>query len=128
MSTPMKRTLLALLLAASALAAAPASAQDPARDIDSVLADQRVKRMTTVLTLTDEQKTKVRPLVLEEIKAFKTYRADDSLTEADRIRKEKEFRASARPKFKAILNEEQLAKYEQLQQEKRGKKPAKPAN
>ena len=124
----MKRTLLALFLAASALAAAPASAQDPARDIDSVLADQRIKRMTTVLTLTDEQRTKVRPLVIEEIKVFKSYRADTSLTEADRINKEKEFRASAKPKFKAILDEEQLAKYDQMQQEKRGKKPAKPAN
>ena len=120
MITPMKKLILALLLAAS-----PAlQAQEPARDIDSVLVDQRIKRMTTALTLSDEQKTKVRPLVLEEIKAFKSYRADTKLTEQNRVDKEKEFRTAAGPKFKAILNEEQFTKYEQMQQEKRGKKPA----
>jgi Spy/CpxP family protein refolding chaperone len=123
----MKKSLLALLLAALAIAVVPATAQEPARDVDSLLADQRLKRMTTVLTLTDEQKTKVRPLVVDEIKAFKSYRADTSLTEEDRIKKQKEFRASSKPKFKAILSDEQFAKYEQLESEKRGKKPAKPA-
>ncbi len=123
----MKKTLLALLLAASAIAAAPASAQNPARDLDSVLLDQRLKRMTTALTLTDEQKTKVRPLVLDEIKAFKSYRADTSLTEEDRIKKEKDFRATSKPRFKAILNEEQFTKYEQLEAGKRVKKPSQPS-
>jgi hypothetical protein len=81
--------------------------------------------MSTALTLSDEQKTKVRPLVLDEVKAFKSYRADSKLTEEDRVKKEKEFRTSQRPKFKAILSEEQLAKYEQLQLDKRVRQPAK---
>ena len=119
----MKPTLLALL-AMFALAAASAPAQDTARDVDAIIADTRVKKMTTVLALTDDQKTKVRPLIIEEIKKFKSIRADTSLTEQDRVKKEKEHREAARPKFKAILNEEQFAKYEEMQQDKRVKKPA----
>jgi len=128
MLNPMKKLslLLALFLAASAaLLQNQAQAQEPAHDIDTVLADQRIKRMTAALTLSDEQKTKVRPLVLEEIKAFKSYRTDTKLTEEDRIKKEKEFRSGQKPKFKTILNEEQFAKYEQLQLDKRAKQPAK---
>ena len=122
-----KSSFLAICLSASTLAAIPAFAQEPVRDVDSIIADQRLKRMTTVLSLTEEQKTKVRPLVSEEIKAFKSYRSNTSLTEEDRVKKEKEFRATNKPKFKAILSEEQFAKYEQLEMDKRAKKPAKPA-
>lgn len=103
----------------------PVSAQDVPRDIDSILADQRVKHMATSLTLTADQKAKMRPLVVEEIKAFNTYRRDASLTEEDRARKEQEFRASSKPKFKAILTAEQFGKFERTQQDKRDKKPAK---
>jgi len=121
---PKRQAFYALLLSAATLLPAPASAQDGPRDVDSILADQRVKRMTTALTLTDDQKTKIRPLVLDEIKAFKSFRNDTTLKEEDRIKKEKEFRDSAKPKFKAILSDEQFTKYEALEKDKRVKKPA----
>ncbi len=116
----MKPILIALL--AATLLAAPALAQNPDRDVDEVIASSRVKRMTTVLTLTDEQKGKVMPLIVEEIKKFKVIRQDTSLTEEDRIKKEKEFREANRPKFKAILSEEQMIKYEEMQAPRRGAK------
>jgi hypothetical protein len=113
----MKHIIIALFAAATF--AVPAFAQAPDRDVDEVIADSRVKRMTTVLSLTDEQKGKVRPLVIEEIKKFKAIRQDTSLTEEDRIKKEKEFREANKPKFKAILSEEQLTKYEAMQSSRR---------
>jgi len=124
MNKLMRLTLFALL-ALFTFAAANAPAADTPRDVDTILADSRIKRMTTVLALTDDQKTKLRPLILDEIKKFKAIRADESLKETDRIQKEKEYRESAKPKFKAILSEEQFTKYEAMQSEKRGKSPAK---
>lgn len=114
----MKPLLLALFTAA--LLASPALAQKPERDVDTILTDSRIKSMTTALTLTDEQKDKLRPLILEEIKKFKAIRYDASLSEEQRITQEKEFRAANRPKFKAILSDEQMTKYEQMQSGKRG--------
>ena len=116
----MKPILIALFSAT--LLAGPALAQKPDRDVDEVIADSRVKRMTTTLTLTEDQKGKVRPLIVEEIKTFKAIRQDTSLSEDDRIKKEKEFREANRPKFKAILSDEQMTKYEEMQAPKRGGK------
>jgi hypothetical protein len=75
------------------------------------------------LTLTGEQKEKMRPLISEEVKFMHSLRENHDLSEADRIGKEKEFRDASRPKFKAILSEEQFEKFEKL----RGSKPKKEA-
>jgi len=122
----MKSPFFAFVFTLALLVAPRLVAQQPARDLDSILVEQRIKRMNTVLTLTDEQKTRLRPLISDEIKAFKSYRENTALTEEQRIAKEKEFRAAVKPKFKAILSEEQFTKYEQLQSGKgAAKQPAK---
>ena len=120
------RVLATLCLIASFAGAISASAAEEKRDIVTVMTSARLKSLGEKLTLTDEQKEKMRPLISDEVKFMHGLRENQDLSEADRIDKENEFRAASRPKFKAILNEEQFEKFEKLRAPK-PKKEARPA-
>jgi len=111
---------------ASFTGAISASAAEEKRDIVTVMTSARLKSLGEKLTLTDEQKEKMRPLISDEVKFMHGLRENQDLSEADRVGKEKEFRDTSRPKFKAILSEEQFGKFEKLRAPK-PKKEAKPA-
>ena len=104
-----------------------ACAAEEKRDIVSMLTSTRLKSLTEKLTLTDEQKEKMRPLINEEVKFSHGLRENRNLTEDERVSKEKMFRDASRPKFKAILSEEQFDKFEKMRTP-RPKKEAKPAD
>jgi protein CpxP len=70
------------------------------------------------LNLTDDQKTKLRPIITEENQQMEALRSDSSLTQEQKIDKANQIRAAASPKIKAILTPEQLQKLAQLQQER----------
>ena len=113
-------------LVASLMGPVSASAAEEKRDIVSILTGTRLKSLTEKLTLTDEQKEKMRPLISEEVKFTHGLRENQDLTEEQRVSKEKVFRDASRPKFKAILSEEQFDKFEKMRTPK-PKKEAKPA-
>ena len=113
------------VIAATLLAGSSAGAADAPKDAATVVSNARLKSLSNALTLTDEQKEKVRPLLVEEVKFLHGLRENQALTEAERIKQEKEFREAARPKFKAMLSEEQFQKFEQLRNGK-GRKPGRP--
>ncbi len=70
------------------------------------------------LNLTEEQKAKLRPIIMEENQQMEALRNDSSITQEQKIAKANQIRADASPKIKAILTPEQLQKLAQLQQER----------
>ena len=118
--------LLAAALLGPGLLPSPAADGKPegARDLTTLVTNQRLKQLTTTLMLSDEQKEKVRPLLAEEVKYFHGLNEDAALDEAAKTEKQKSYRESIKPKYKAILTEEQYAKWEQSLTPKKRKKPA----
>ena len=125
-SIPWARLLTATCLITLLMGSVAANAAEEKRDIVSIMTGMRLKSLTEKLTLTDEQKEKMRPLISEEVKFTHGLRENQDLTEDQRVSKEKEFRDTSRPKFKAILSEEQFDKFEKMRTPK-PKKEAKPA-
>ena len=123
---PWARLLTATCLITVLMGSVAANAAEEKRDIVSIMTGMRLKSLTEKLTLTDEQKEKMRPLISEEVKFTHGLRENQDLTEDQRVSKEKEFRDTSRPKFKAILSEEQFDKFEKMRTPK-PKKQAKPA-
>lgn len=70
------------------------------------------------LNLTDEQKTKLRPIIADENQRMEALRNDNSMSQSQKIDKANQIRAEASPKIKAILTPEQLQKLAQLQQDR----------
>jgi periplasmic protein CpxP/Spy len=70
------------------------------------------------LNLTDEQKTKLRPIIMDENQQMEALRNDTTMTQDQKVAKANQIRADASPKIKAILTPEQLQKLAELQQER----------
>ena len=83
--------------------------------------EQRLDRMTTALTLTDDQKPKVKAVLEATSKAMQGL---SDLAPDERRTKTQSIREDETKKIKAILTPDQVEKYTQMQQNmgKRGKK------
>jgi len=122
---------------------APAPAQSPSpqstpgpaqRGEDSATAPSRAQAETqssnahseeeNPLHLTDEQKTRLRPILIDESQQLEAVRNDTSLTPEQKIAKANAIREAASPKIKAVLTPEQLQKLADLQQKNRQNPPA----
>lgn len=77
--------------------------------------EQRLERMSTQLTLTDEQKPKVKALLEETSKKMQ------DLAPEDRREKGRAIREEETTKLKAILTPDQFTKYQEMSQ-RRGNK------
>jgi periplasmic protein CpxP/Spy len=71
------------------------------------------------LNLTEEQKTKLRPIVADENQQLDAVRSDSSLSPEQKVQKANQIREVATPKIKAILTQEQLQKLAEMQQHAR---------
>src|SRR6266542_3796939 len=71
------------------------------------------------LTLTDEQKAKLRPIIADENQQMEAVRNDSTLTTDQKVAKANQIRETASPKIKAVLTPEQLQKLADLQQKAR---------
>ena len=67
------------------------------------------------LNLTEEQKTKLRPIIADENQQMEAVRNDSSLTMEQKVAKANQIREAASPKIKAVLTPEQLQKLAELQ-------------
>ena len=83
--------------------------------------EQQMERMTDQLTLTDEQKPKVKAVLEETSKKMQPIRADSSLDRDARMEKMKPIMEEQNKKMKEILTADQFTKYQEMQQ-RRGKK------
>ncbi len=72
--------------------------------------DRMLDRMTQNLNLTDEQREKIRPILLDQVQQMRALREDNSLSAADRRAKVRAIRSATRQKVDQILTPEQKAK------------------
>ena len=90
--------------------------------------EQQMERMTTTLTLTDEQKPKVKAVLEGQQKKMQAIR--DESDQDTRRTKMQDLRKETNTKMKGILTEDQYKKYQEMPQrggKKGGQKRAQPA-
>ncbi len=68
------------------------------------------------LNLTEDQKAKLRPILIDERQQMEAVRNDSSMTTEQKMAKVQQIREAAAPKIKAILTAEQLQKLADMQQ------------
>jgi periplasmic protein CpxP/Spy len=73
-------------------------------------AEQKLKRLSKRLNLTDDQKEKLRPVLQDEEQQLKSVEDDNSMTSQQKHRKMREIRMSVRSQMDAILTPEQKDK------------------
>jgi len=83
--------------------------------------EQQMERYTDQLTLTDEQKPKVKTVLEAQQKKMQELRNDSNLDQDARREKMQTIRKDTDTKMKGILTEEQFKKYQEMNQ-RRGKK------
>src|SRR5260221_2853329 len=81
-------------------------------------ADQ-VKEMTDRLSLTDDQQGKIKTILEDTRDQMQKIRADDSLSQEDKMAKGRALRETANGKIRELLTDEQKKKFDQLEQERR---------
>lgn len=82
----------------------PSTSQPPAQTEDE-----------NPLNLTDEQKAKLRPILMDERQQMEAVRSDTSLSQEQKMAKVQQIRETASPKIKAVLTPEQLKKLADMQ-------------
>jgi protein CpxP len=114
------------LIAARIQFANPAPQGERERRLRPPSADQRLERLSRVLNLDDQQKTKIRPILEEENKQMEALRTDSSLTPEDRRAKFREIHENAMKQMNPLLTPEQqekLARMRKRRMERRGGPP-----
>lgn len=117
-----KTLALAALVAGSLLAGTALQAQDAPKEKPpgaqggpGVRARPNADQIAKDLSLTDEQKTKLKAALEEQQAKMKALRADTSLTPEEKKAKAKELREANQAKMKEILTPEQLEKWQKMQ-------------
>ena len=89
--------------------------------------EQQMQRLTDQLTLTDDQKPKVKAVLEETSKKMQEIRSDSTLDQAQRREKGQPIMDEQNTKMKAILTEEQYKKFQEMRPggKKGGKKAEK---
>lgn len=126
----MTKTLaLAALIAGSLIAGSNLQAQDSTNTppAGGMRGRPNAEQIAKDLSLTDEQKTKVKAALEEQQTKMKALRADNSLSAEDKKTKMKELRDANQAKMKEILTPEQFAKWQKLQPARKGGPGAKAA-
>jgi len=104
--------LLAVLLATS-LALAQQTGDKPNPAI------QRMQWMSQQLQLTESQKEKITPILIEEAPKAKAVKADATLTQNEKVAKMLQIRSQTDDKIRPLLNPGQQQKLDQIRQQER---------
>jgi len=80
-------------------------------------ADQHLQMLSEKLTLTDDQKAKIKPVLEDQLQQMKTVHEDSSLSEEQKRTKMKSIHESMHEQINAVLTPEQQAKFKQMMQE-----------
>lgn len=116
--------LLVSVIALAVIAAAPVlRAEDaPAKPKAERGHGDRVKELTAKLGLSDEQVTKIKPIVADEMQAMKALRDDTSTDRKAKNEKRMEIQKSHNDQIMAILTPEQQTKFKAMLEHRGGKK------
>jgi len=104
------------------LALPQSSGQDQAREDQAgswPTPDEVVSKLDSKLSLTDDQKAKITPIIAERQEKLKALQADTSGRRLRKARKAKSIFEDSDKKIKAVLTDDQKQKYEAMQQEMR---------
>jgi periplasmic protein CpxP/Spy len=85
-------------------------------------AEQQLAQYSEQLKLTDAQKPKVKAALEEQTKKLQELRGDTTMSQQDRRAKMQTIREDLDKKMKEILTADQYKKYEELQQQNRGRR------
>jgi len=80
--------------------------------------EQELGWLSDKLKLTDDQKSKIKPILEDEHKQLSTLRADTSLSREEKHAKFRQIHANAYDQINPILTEQQQATLKQLQQQR----------
>ena len=97
-------------------APAPNAAPAPHRQMDP---DHQLKMLTKHLNLTDDQQKQILPILTDRQQQFESIRNDSSLAPKDRREKMRTLREDSETKIKAVLNDDQKQKYDEMQKQMR---------
>ena len=75
--------------------------------------------LTSRLKLTDDQQTKIKPILAERDEKMKALRADDSMEMQDRMSKMMKIRTDTDSKINAVLTDDQKTEYAKMNEEMR---------
>jgi Spy/CpxP family protein refolding chaperone len=120
---------LVLLAAGLTFAQPPQETQAPSSDKQAGMhhhnemsADQQLQMLSEKLNLTDDQQTKLKPVLQDNMQQIKTVREDSSLSQEQKHAKLKSIHDSTHDQINAVLTPEQQAKFKQMRQEQKGTK------
>lgn len=113
--------LCALLLGLGTLSVCPRSAlaqsQDERESGLVVSVEEQLKNLSTQLSLTEEQRAAIKPILEEERQELLA--KDDSLSREDRITNKRRVFEKTSSKIRELLNDEQKPKFDQLEKDRR---------
>jgi periplasmic protein CpxP/Spy len=81
--------------------------------------DREVQRLSKRLNLTDDQKNQIKPILADRQQQMRNLMQDSSLQPNDRHEKMRSIMEDTSNKVKAVLNDDQKAKFDQMQQQMR---------
>jgi Spy/CpxP family protein refolding chaperone len=91
-------------------------------------ARDRIEQMAKELNLSDDQKTKLKPVFQHEAEKMKALRDDTSLSREQRREKLKAIRDDFVGKVKEVLTKEQFEKWEKLREQRPQRPPRRPSD
>ena len=81
--------------------------------------DRELQRLSKRLNLTDDQKNQIKPILADRQQQMRSLMQDSSLQPNDRHEKMRSIMEDTSNKVKAVLNDDQKAKFDQMQQQMR---------
>lgn len=82
-------------------------------------ADDLMKMLTERLSLSADQQAKIKPIVADMLKQMGALHQDESLSREEKMQKMRSLHDAARAKVRALLNDDQKKKFDEMQQEHR---------
>ena len=79
--------------------------------------DSRLQMLSDKLNLSDDQKTKLKPILQDEASQLNALKSDTSMTSQQKMDKAKEIRASHKSQIDTILTPDQQQKWQQMRQQ-----------
>jgi Spy/CpxP family protein refolding chaperone len=83
--------------------------------------DEQLKHLSEKLNLTEDQQSKLKPILEDQRKQMEQIRDDSALSRQDRFGKMQELRQSSDTQIKSVLNEEQQKNFDKMREEQRGR-------
>jgi len=82
--------------------------------------DERLQHMTKMLNLSDDQQAKLRPILQQQQDQVASLKQNTSMSQQDRHAKFQQIHQDTQQKIRGLLNDDQKAKFDQMQDRHKG--------